>query len=315
MAIEFREVSLDPLAGLSARAPDGAVIGILGERGAGQTRLLHLAAGLEQPTSGTVAADEPSRLLGPSDSWNLSPVRTLLLDHAFSQMGALARLRAAAGLERLRRQGTAILLVSQEQELLRELCDEIWWLDQGRLAARGEPLEVLERYRRQLTLQIRQWGQDASQPLTPSFRRGDGRARLLGLETLDSQGRPAMVWHSGEPVAVRVRVRFEQPVEDPVVGIMIRTRIGMEVFGTNTGLEGIPLGPCPAGETLAVTFSFLCQLCPQQYTLTAASHDPDGVWHDWMEDALAFSVTDSRYTAGVVNLRAAVAVERGRVGV
>jgi len=34
------------------------------------------------------------------------------------------------------------------------------------------------------------------------------------------------------------------------------------------------------------------------------------VWHDWLEDAVAFSVTDSRYTAGVANLRAVVEVER-----
>ena len=30
------------------------------------------------------------------------------------------------------------------------------------------------------------------------------------------------------------------------------------------------------------------------------------VWHDWLEDAVAFAVTDSRYTAGVANLRAQV---------
>jgi lipopolysaccharide transport system ATP-binding protein len=45
-------------------------------------------------------------------------------------------------------------------------------------------------------------------------------------------------------------------------------------------------------------------LCPQEYTITVASHDPDGVWHEWLEDAVAFLVTDSRYTAGVANLRA-----------
>jgi len=37
-----------------------------------------------------------------------------------------------------------------------------------------------------------------------------------------------------------------------------------------------------------------------------ASHDPDGVWHEWLEDAVAFLVTDGRYTAGVANLRARV---------
>ena len=85
---------------------------------------------------------------------------------------------------------------------------------------------------------------------------------------------------------------------------MIRTRIGFEVFGTNTELENLPLGPCAPGDERSILFRFACTLCPQEYTLTAASHDRDGVWHDWREDAVAFTVTDARYTAGVANLRA-----------
>ena len=59
---------------------------------------------------------------------------------------------------------------------------------------------------------------------------------------------------------------------------------------------------------LELTFAFRCELCPQEYTLTVASHDPDGVWHDWLEDAVAFAVSDGRYTAGVANLRAQVSL-------
>ena len=87
------------------------------------------------------------------------------------------------------------------------------------------------------------------------------------------------------------------------------TRIGFEVFGTNTELEKLKLGPCLKGVTLRVTFTLPCNLCAQEYSVTAASHDPDGVWHDWMEDAVAFSVADNRYTAGVANLRAEVGFE------
>jgi lipopolysaccharide transport system ATP-binding protein len=42
-----------------------------------------------------------------------------------------------------------------------------------------------------------------------------------------------------------------------------------------------------------------------------ASHDPDGLWHDWLEDAVSFAVGDDRYTAGVANLRATVTVTQG----
>ena len=65
-----------------------------------------------------------------------------------------------------------------------------------------------------------------------------------------------------------------------------------------------------AGDRLQLTFGFRCELCAEHYTLTVASHDPDGVWHDWLEDAVAFSVADSRYTAGVANLRATVSFTR-----
>lgn len=119
-----------------------------------------------------------------------------------------------------------------------------------------------------------------------------------------------MTWRSGEAAAVAVTVRYREPVENPVVGIMIRTRIGFEVYGTNTELEEVPLGPCGAGIRLRVLFRFRCDLCPREYTLTAASHDPDGTLHEWLDDAVAFTVAGDRFTAGVANLRAQVSVER-----
>ena len=115
-----------------------------------------------------------------------------------------------------------------------------------------------------------------------------------------------MVWRSGEAVQVRVSVKFNEEVANPVIGILIRNRIGLDVYGTNTELEKVKLGPRRAGETVRITFRFNCELCPQDYTLTVASHDPDGTRHDWLEEAVAISVADSRYTAGVANLRAQV---------
>jgi lipopolysaccharide transport system ATP-binding protein len=309
MAVEFRGVTHPPLVELTATAPEGAIVGVIGEESAGPRALLRLAAGIEKPVRGEVKGPSSRRYVGPLDSLHLGPVEVLALDHALACHDALVRARAAIGLERLRRSGASIFLASHEEELLGALSDEVWWIHDGRLAARGDPQGTLAAWRRHVASRLRAWGETVSSPLAPAFRRGDGRAKLIALETLGSDGKPTMVWQSGEPVSVRVTVQFQQPVAEPVIGIMIRTRVGMEVYGTNTELEQVKLGPCEAGQTSRVTFSFRCDLCPQQYTLTAASHDPDGVWHDWLEDAVAFTVTDSRYTAGVANLRAGVSVE------
>jgi lipopolysaccharide transport system ATP-binding protein len=176
-------------------------------------------------------------------------------------------------------------------------CDEGWWIPERGVLHRGDPPEILRRA-----------GSAGLFAIPPLLRRGDGRARVVSIETLDAAGMPTHTWTSGEEAAIRVTVDYAGEAADPVVGILIRTRIGMEVYGTNTELEGIRFGPVRAGDCRWVSFAFACNLCPQEYTITAASHDPDGTWHEWIEDAVAFRVVDSRYTAGVANLRAKVSV-------
>jgi lipopolysaccharide transport system ATP-binding protein len=310
MAIEFRGVRFPPLRDLTATAPDGAVIGIIGEKHAGKSALLRLAAGADQPVEGEVFCQGARRYLGPGDALDLSPVKLLLIEHTFAQQDALQRAQASAQIDRLRNDGATILIVSHEPGLLRSLADEIWWLDSGALVRRGDPREVLDAYQQQVAAKFRAWGETLPGQLRLSQRRGDGRAELVALETLGPGGQPTMVWQSGEAVTVRVTARYREAVDDPVIGIMIRTRIGLEVYGTNTELEKLKLGPCSAGSEMRIDFRFPCGLCPGEYTLTAASHDRDGTAHDWIDDALAFVVTDSRYTAGVANLRAQAAVER-----
>ena len=85
---------------------------------------------------------------------------------------------------------------------------------------------------------------------------------------------------------------------------MIRSRGGINVYGTNTELETPQTGALRRGRGPRNLTSPSAASCAEEYTLTVASHDPDGVWHDWLEDAIAFAVADSRYTAGVANLRA-----------
>jgi lipopolysaccharide transport system ATP-binding protein len=306
MAIEFRGINHPPLHDLTVSAPDGAVIGIIGEKGAGKHALMRLAADLEKPQAGEVIFEGTRRHLGLTDALQLSPVDLLLIEQTLAPHDALVRGRALVGIDRMRNAGATVLIVSHEADLLRQLCDEVWWLEAGTLHMQGDPAEVLAAYQQRISEKFRAWGDTLSSPMSASLRRGDGRAEILSLETFGDSGQPTMIWRSGEEAVIRVKVRYREAVEDPVVGILIRTRIGLEVYGTNTELERLKIGPCAPDSEYQLEFRFACNLCPGEYTLTAASHDHDGTAHDWIDDAIAFLVTDSRYTAGVANLRAKV---------
>jgi lipopolysaccharide transport system ATP-binding protein len=293
--IEFRNVTHGPLRELTASAPDAVCIGIIGTRGAGETTLLRLAAGLERPEQGEI--------VGPAE-------RLLALDTTSSCEDAVSKAQLAITIESARRSGSTVLVASYDEQLLMRVADEIWWLKDGRVEAVGDPREVLPKFRAYVAETLTEWGKGHPQPMDLRFRRGDGRANIELLETIDAAGQPALVWRSGDEVAIRVVVRFGEAVENPVLGIMLRTRVGFEVYGTNTELENTPIGRCEAGDLARAVFHFRCDLCPGDYTVTAASHDPDGTAHDWLDDAVAVTVTDSRYTAGVANLRAKVEIQR-----
>jgi len=310
MSLEFRNAVLAPLNGISVVAPPGVIIGVIGEKGSGVVELLKLAGGAVQPQSGEVVAGPERRYVALGESLNLAPAAVIALDHALATQDAVVRARTLTGLDRMRRAGATVLLASHEDSLLELLCDEVWWLDGGRIAAKGDAKETLAKYRRHVAERVRAWGETIPARLAPAFRHGDGRAELLSIETFGPDNRPTIVWKSGDMATVRATVQYNSAVDNPVLGLLIRTQVGFEVYGTNTELEGIKLGPRAVGDSVTVVFSFLCDLCPRAYTLTMASHDPDGTVHDWLDDAIAVTVTDGRATAGVANLRAKVTVEK-----
>jgi lipopolysaccharide transport system ATP-binding protein len=295
----------------------GGVIGITGPDPGELQLLVDLAAGAIPPDEGAVNRDSifvagQSFLSGDPEAvaWQVqaaldSPAEILAIGPAFALTAPGFRIAATRELHALAREGRLVLLVSQDLDLLERGTDEVLVFEDGELAGRGDPWQTVGAYRERIAAELRESG-GASQ--TELNRHGDRRAEIVSFELLGEDDKPAASLKSGERAAVVARVRFHEPVEDPVFGVLIRNRVGVSVYGTNTELENLHFGPASAGDGVELRFAFDCDLCPQDYTLTLASHDPDGTAHDWLEEALIFTVTDSRFTEGVANLRAQVGV-------
>ncbi|MBL8222371.1 MAG: Wzt carbohydrate-binding domain-containing protein, partial [Bryobacterales bacterium] len=125
-------------------------------------------------------------------------------------------------------------------------------------------------------------------------------------QLLDTNLRPVSILEHGQPATVRIRARFSKPSAEPIAGLLIRNRLGIDVYGTNTRAEQLSLGSFQPGEILELDFHFECWLVRQEYTITVAMQHSSGESQDWLDDALSFAVASVKDLAGVADLRARV---------
>jgi ABC-type polysaccharide/polyol phosphate transport system ATPase subunit len=265
----------------------------------------------------------------------------LVVDEALSVGDSVFQHRCTRRIKEMQARGTTILFVSHEPTLVRALCSRAIMLSAGRMLADGAPVDVLNRYQRLIMAREEAYddaarARDAAEeggaavetsaaprdtqaaaraPLTYSYRHGNRHAEIVAAELLDARGRQIELVETGDSVAVRVRVLFHRDVEDPVCGFMIRSRHGINVYGTNTEQRRLRLGPARAGEVVEATFRFDCLLGQEHYFVSVAAHTPDGVAFDWMDGVIFFRVSCSTTEMeGIANLNASVTARRLAAG-
>jgi len=109
---------------------------------------------------------------------------------------------------------------------------------------------------------------------------------------------------------VRMRVLFHEERANPVCGFLIRNRLGIHVYGTNTDLQQMDIGPVRPGDVVEVAFSFNGWLGPDLFSVTVAVHTADNISFDWLDGAAYFRVIGSMLGDGVINLNAEVSLRR-----
>ena len=252
----------------------------------------------------------------------------LIIDEALAVGDAVFQHRCMRRLKQMQESGVTIFFVSHDPGAVRALCSRAILLNAGEIVADGKPQDVLSRYQKLIMAREQAYEEaaqinektDADQewvlqeekfaPLNYTFRHGDGSAQILRVEMLDASSRRIEIVETGEPVVVRVWVRFKTDVEAPVCGFLIRNRHGIHLYGTNTELQKLDLGAMRGGEIIEVTFAFDCSLAPDSYSIAVAAHSPDAISFDWLDGALFFQVISADQMEGVANLNATVTSRR-----
>lgn len=243
----------------------------------------------------------------------------LIIDEALAVGDAVFQHRCLRRINELHERGATVLFVSHDAAAVRALCSRAILLRAGSVIADGKPADVLNLYQKIIMEREQAYEAEAGAlrseptqadeslaPVSYAYRHGDGSAEIIGAELTDATHARVEIVESGEPLMLRMVVRFHHDVDDPVIGFLIRNSHGIHAYGTNTKEQQIEFGSVPSSQVIEVSFAFDCWLGVDQYTISLAVHSRDGQAYDWLDAALFVRVTSMSLTEGIANLNASV---------
>jgi len=213
-----------------------------------------------------------------------------------------------------RRRGKTILLVTHSLNVVERFCDEAVWLDEGVVRAHGDPRRVVDAYltavekteEQQMAATTARAVESAAPPSTrpaDMFQATEGRwgsreVEIADVVLVDGRGEPSFVFHSGEPMSIRLKVRAVQPTDDFVFGIGLFNAGGVCCYGTNTNVE--EMIPVQLVGDAEVTFAIdALDLIEGTYKLDVAVHKRDGAPYDYHRLLYTFRVNSRTHDVGI----------------
>lgn len=228
----------------------------------------------------------------------------LIVDEALSVGDAYFQHKSFDRIRRFRDEGTALLFVSHSAGAIKTLCSRAILLDKGIVVRDGDPEAVLDYYnaiiaKERADYEIRQTKTSDGRIVT---RSGSHDVMIKSIEMFAS-GKSVRAIRSGDAASFLVAVVFNQPPEELTVGILIRDRLGNDVFGTNTYHHGIKAIAVREGNDTFVEFFFPnLWLGRGSYSVTAALHTGDThISHnyDWWDSALLFEIIPGKHPQSI----------------
>lgn len=260
----------------------------------------------------------------------------LIVDEALSVGDAKFQAKCFEQLRQLKENGTSILLVTHSSEQIVTHCSTAILLNNGTQLETGEPRHVVNRYMDLLfgkeKKAIRGESTQPAEVLVAGpiakdyqlslmednftkrhgynpheYRWGDGSATILDFYlATDNELYPSAI-NSGERITLAVSMTFHKDLYRPIMGITIKTKEGVTVYGVNSETlecdDFIKLGR--SGSVIQAEAVFTCRLAPGDYFISlglASKHGEEVIPYDRRYDSIHLQVRPNPIFFGLADL-------------
>jgi len=219
----------------------------------------------------------------------------LIVDEALSVGDAYFQHKSFNRIREFRKLGTTLLIVSHDKSAIQAVCDKAILLNSGKLQMEGKPEDVMDFYNAMLAdrenASIKQ-EHDEGSGLVQTVS-GSGEVTISKIALCGADGKDLEVVRVGQKVSLKISATCHMPVNELVVGYLIKDRLGNNIFGTNTYYTNHILESLKPNEIFQFSFDFDANLGPGSYSISVALHERDnhiGKNYEWKDRALIFNV-------------------------
>jgi ABC-type polysaccharide/polyol phosphate transport system ATPase subunit len=194
----------------------------------------------------------------------------LIVDEILSVGDIAFQQRCVNRLREMREGGLTLLYVSHSVDSVKSVCARALLMEHGRLIEDGVAERVvdvyLERTRERMNEQriaertvleiADRVSKVADRPVRWGRSSGLGGVHIVAVRTLDAEGGEQTAFFFGERISVEVTIDSDVDIDHLSVSFLVRDGTGVDLAGTTTFEERVPIPALDAGGRCAVVFSF-----------------------------------------------------------
>lgn len=257
---------------------------------------------------------------------NIDP-EVLIVDEALSVGDVFFQAKCFHKFEEFKKQGKTILIVSHDLSSIAKYCDRVILLNNGVMLDQGSPKAMVDMYKQLLVHQDPVKQAEGEPPKRPdaqddwrtgfqvnpnTLEYGDKQAEIVDFVVLDSRGYQSNTIDKGSTFKIKMRVHFNQDIQEPIMAYTFKNIQGTEITGTNTMYEKVSIEKPFAGKECVVTFEQEMNLQGGEYLLSFGCTGYCGgdftVFHR-LYDACNITVVSTKNTVGFYDMNSKVSVE------
>jgi ABC-type polysaccharide/polyol phosphate transport system ATPase subunit len=242
----------------------------------------------------------------------------LLIDEALAVGDAAFQLKCFEKINSFKERGKTIVFVSHDVNAVTQFCDRVLVLSGGELVFDGKPLEAINIYKALLFSSPLTRTNESGTKHVPlpvvlnknEHRFGNGEAEIFEVALLNGDNEPNQVFLTNEEATVIFKVRVQKLIKEPVYGIIIKNKQGLQVYIKNTLHERLSCPPLVLSSTQQVHFRQRLHLAANDYFISVGISEVrngDMVHLDRRNDVVQFKVIGCE-SLGIVNLNSVIEV-------